>query len=137
MELKQAQLIINDYSKLLSRVDEKNLFMPKSALPCSDAMIKYAFYTYVDELVRMHKMTASAAESLIIAYAHLSFFVESDHAETLNKIANKDYHDKRDRETIELLEQNHAMIKLLSQRKDTMVKELSEYIKDCVQVAKN
>lgn len=111
--------------------------MPKSLLPCSDAMIKYAFYTYVDELVRMHKMTATAAESLIVAYAHLSFFVENEHAETLNKIANKDYHDKRDQETIKLLEQNHGIIKQLSQRKDTMVRELTEYIRDCIQVAKN
>lgn len=137
MELQQAQHIINGYSKLLARVDERNLFMPKSLLPCSDAMIKYAFYTYVDELVRMSKMTTSAAESLIVAYAHLSFFVESEHAETLNKIANKDYHDKRDPETIQLLEQNHAIIKQLSQRKDTMIRELSEYIRDCVKVAKN
>lgn len=137
MELQQAQHIINGYSKLLARVDERNLFMPKSLLPCSDAMIKYAFYTYVDELVRMSKMTTSAAESLIVAYAHLSFFVESEHAETLNKIANKDYHNKRDPETIQLLEQNHAIIKQLSQRKDTMIRELSEYIRDCVKVAKN
>lgn len=137
MELKQAQLIINGYSKLLARVDEQNLFMPKSLLPCSDAMIRYAFYTYVDELVRMSKMTASAAESLIVAYAHLSFFVDTEHADTLNRIANKHYRDKRDPETIKLLEQNHAMIKQLSQRKDTMIKELSDYIKDCVQVAKN
>lgn len=137
MELKQAQHIINGYSKLLARVDEKNLFMPKSLLPCSDAMIRYAFYTYVDELVRMSKMTASAAESLIVAYAHLSFFVDNEHADTLNKIANKHYQDKRDPETIKLLEQNHAIIKQLSQRKDTMIRELSDYIKDCVQVAKN
>lgn len=100
-------------------------------------MIKYAFYTYVDGLVRMHKMTATAAESLIVAYAHLSFFVECEHAETLNKIANKNYHNRRDRETIRLLEQNHAIIKQLSLRKDTMVKELSDYIRDCIQVAKN
>lgn len=137
MELVQAQLIINGYSKLLSKVDDRNIFMPKTLLPCSDAMIKYAFFTYVDELVRMSKMTREAAESLIVAYAHLSFFVEEQQAETLNKIANRHYHDKRDVETIKLLEENHAMIKVLSQRKDTMIRELSEYIRDCVQVAKN
>jgi len=137
MELIQAQQIINGYSKLLSKVDDKNIFMSKAMLPCSDAMIKYAFYTYVDELVRMHKMTLSAAESLIVAYGHLSFFVEQEYAETLNKIANKDYHDSRDEETIRLLEKNHAIIKELSLRKEIMVRELTEYIRDCIQVVRN
>ncbi len=100
-------------------------------------MIRYAFYTYVDELVRMSKMTASAAESLIVAYAHLRFLWIRNYADTLNKITNKHYQDKRDPETIKLPEQNHAIIKQLSLRKDTMIQELSEYIKDCVQVAKN
>ena len=137
MELVQAQQIINGYSRLLSKVDEKNIFMSKTMLPCSDAMIKYAFYTYVDELVRMHKMTLPAAESLIVAYGHLSFFVEQEYAETLNKIANKDYHDNRDEETIRLLEKNHAIIKELSLRKEIMVRELTEYIRDCIQVVRN
>jgi hypothetical protein len=137
MELVQAQQIINGYSKLLSKVDDKNIFMSKSMLPCSDAMIKYAFYTYVDELVRMHKMTLPAAESLIVAYGHLSFFVEQEYAEALNKIANKDYHDNRDEETIRLLEKNHAIIKELSLRKEIMVRELTEYIRDCIQVVRN
>lgn len=137
MKVSQAQHIIQTYSKLLSDVSEKKLFMPRSILPCSNAMIKYAFYTYVDELVRMSRMNISMAESLIVAYAHLSFFVEDEQAEALNQIAQKKYQDKRDRATIKLLEDNHAMLKTLSQKKDTMVRELSEYIRDCVQVARN
>lgn len=137
MELGQAQLIINGYSKLLSKVDDQHIFMPKALLPCSDAMIKYAFFTYVDELVRMSKMTTKAAESLIVAYAHLSFFVEEEQASTLNKIAKKDYHEKRDVATVRLLEENKAMITALSFRKETMIRELSDYIRDCIQLTKN
>ena len=137
MELIQAQKIINRYSRLLANVNEKQLFMSRTELPCSDAMIKYAFYTYVDELVRMHKMNFATAESLIVAYAHLSFFVDGKQVETLNRIANREFNTRRDEETLALLENNRNTLKLLSDKKEQMIQELSEYISDCIRVAQN
>jgi hypothetical protein len=137
MELIQAQKIIHEYSKPLEKVNPANIFMSKTELPCSDAMIKYAFYTYVDELVRMHKMNGPTAKSLIVAYAHLSFFVEKDQVAALNKIASREYEDCDDADALDLLEKNKTTINLLSLKKENMVKELTEYIRDCIRVVQN
>lgn len=132
----QARHIIKVYGKILSNVNENQLFLPKNQLPFSTCMIRYAIYTYIDDLVMMRKMTPSAAESLIVAYGHLSFFVDDDKVDVLNNLAKNKY-KRNDSGTRQLLEENSTMIKMLSMSKDNMVLEIQQYITECLKMTRN
>lgn len=136
MTIQTAEQLISAYGKVLAQAAPPNLFMPKSRLPCSTARLKFAMYRYIIELVRLSKLSKDNIEMLVVAYSHLSFFVTDERmAEVLNRITSQkndptpEYH--------KLARENKDLIHSLALHKEMLVKEIQEFIQEClVNVAK-
>lgn len=136
MTIQTAEHIISSYGKVLAKAIPPHLFMPRSVLPCSVAKIKFAIYRYVTELIRINKLNKTNIEMLVVAYSHLSFFVDDERmAEMLNKITEQK--DTPTHEHYKKLRENKDLIHVLAMQKEMLCKEIQEYIQEClVNVAK-
>jgi hypothetical protein len=127
----KAGQIINEYGKLLGGINSNSIFQPIDILPFSKATIKFAFYIYIYQLIGQKKLNKEGAESLMIAYAHLNFFIESTKVEMMNQMS-ENLRMKPEKINSEFSEENINFIKNLRYQKEQSIIELQEYISDCL-----
>jgi hypothetical protein len=135
MTIKYAKEIISAYGKLMSEAASNNLFQPKSRLPCSTAKVKFAIYRYINELIRLNGLNQQTAQSLIVAYSHLSFFVEEEMAHVMNAIARGKNNPTGDH--LDLVNKHKEMIHMLALQKEYLNREIQEYINECLQSSRD
>jgi hypothetical protein len=128
----KAGEIINKYGKLLSNINTGNIFQSAESLPHSKAMIKFAFYVYIHQLINAKKLNKAGAESLIIAYAHLNFFINKDKVDLMNSISNESK-NKNVKESTKVSSENLQYIRQLREQKEQSIIEIQEYINECIQ----
>lgn len=132
MTIKKAHEIIADYGKLLAHATPDRIFMAKPLLPCSVARIKFAIFRYILELVRTEKLNKQIAETLIVAYSHLGFFVDENKVEILNRITSKK--DNLPADLLEKATEMKELIRLVNIQKELLSKEIQEFINEALRM---
>lgn len=132
MTIQTAEKIINDFGRVLSNSVHPHLFQPKSNLPCSVARIKFAIYRYVIELIRLEKLNKETAETLIIAYSSLSYFLSdqatADQMNRISEIKDDPHPDKQLQ-----IKRQKELIHALAIYKEILNTEIQEFINECIQ----
>lgn len=130
MTLEYARDIIARYGQLLEKSQSPFYFQPKSSLPCSIPLIKFAIFRYISELVRVKELNREIVESMIVAYTHLGFFVDDETAEKLNHLAK--FKEPTTSGHIDLLERNKTYFQELNFKKKYLEEEINEFITECL-----
>ncbi len=131
MNSTKAGEIIKKYTQLLSNVNNNNIFQSSELLPNSKAMIKFAFYVYIYELINARKLDKTGAESLITAYAYLNFFIAKDKVDLMNSISNESKKNNS-KDNFNVNSENLQFIKQLREQKEQSIVEIQEYINECI-----
>ena len=86
MTANEAEGIINQYGRVIAESSPGSLKRRASSLPFSKALIKYAFFIYIETLVEMNGLTQEVGYPLVYTYALLSNFIDDDEAERVNQL---------------------------------------------------
>lgn len=75
----EAKTIINDYVRLIKKIDDLNgIVISIDELPYSVGKIKYAHFVYAEELIKQNQLTKIIGDQLIETYGYINkFFVEN------------------------------------------------------------
>ncbi len=130
MTLEYARDIIARYGQLLEKSQMPFYFQPKSSLPCSVPLIKFAIFRYISELVRVKELNREIVESMIVAYTHLGFFVDDHTAEKLNHLTK--FKEPATSGHWDLLERNKTYFQELNFKKKYLEEEINEFIAECL-----
>jgi hypothetical protein len=123
MTPQQAEKIINQYGTALSKGAEP-IARPISLLPFSKAKVKYAFFVYIEELIKLKKIDKKMHDALIQSYIAIDSFIEDNEAHEINQIAQKAKSEKLSKEEQERFQ------KFLSQAytNENIVNEIGDFI---------
>jgi len=80
MNIAEAEKIVKAYGATLSKGGTAR---PKSSLPCSTGRIKYAYFVYIEALIRQGLLTDEVHGMLFTTYIGLGSFVEDEEAKKI------------------------------------------------------
>lgn len=132
MTFSYAKEIIARYGQLLEKSQTPFYFQPKSELPCSVPLIKYAIFRYISEMVRTQELSYEIIESMIVAYTHLGFFVDDATAMKLNHLAK--YKNPETSGHVDLLERHKSYFQELNFKKKYLEVEINEFITESLRL---
>jgi len=78
-----AEKIINSYGSALS-VGTSGIARPESLLPYSKARIKYAYFVYLENIIKQGLLSQEIGDNLVNTYSSLAFFIEDDECDEIN-----------------------------------------------------
>lgn len=126
MTIENAEALIRQYGEVLQRSVHPAVFQSKKNLPCSIARMKFAIYRYLTELNRKNELKKEQMENMIVAYSHLSFFVEDDMVNHLNMLMLQK--DDKSRYGSRLKFDYKEIIHSISVQKEQLIREIKEFI---------
>lgn len=135
MTVDNAEAMIRQYGEVLQKSTHPAVFQSKKALPCSIARMKFAIYRYITELHRRNELKKEQIENMIVAYSHLSFFVEDNMVNQLNTIMLQK--DDKSNYTSQLKNDYKEVIHSISIQKEQLIREIKEFILECREYVKN
>lgn len=128
MTPEEAERIIQDYGGVVASLKEGEAVLPNRILPYSKTRIKYAFYMYIEELVKMGAFEQNHADALVQTYA-LLYSRFQDEAAKINELHKKYATDDKARE--ELDKYGGFTVGLPDV---AAMEELADYIEECKKV---
>lgn len=128
MTPEEAEQIVRDYGGAVASLKEGDAVLSTSALPYSKPRIRYAFYMYIEELVKINALDQSHVDALVQTYAMLNTRFQDD-ADKINQLHKQYAKDEKARE--ELAEYGGLTVGLPSIEE---IQELSAYIEECQRV---
>ena len=135
MTVDNAEAMIRQYGAVLQKSIHPAVFQSKKNLPCSIARLKFAIYRYITELHRKNELKKEQIENMIVAYSHLSFFVEDGLVNQLNTIMIQK--DDKSSYTSQLKDDYKDVIHSISLQKEQLIREIKEFILECRVYVKN
>lgn len=135
MTVETAEAMIRLYGSVLQKSIHPAVFQSKKSLPCSVARMKFAIFRYITELHRRGELKNEQMENMIVAYSHLSFFVDDDMVNQLNVIMLQK--DDRTHYTSRLKNDYKDVIHQISLQKEQLIREIKEFILECRVYVKN
>jgi hypothetical protein len=135
MTIETAEIMIRQYGSVLQRSIHPAVFQSKKSLPCSVARMKFAIFRYITELHRRGQLKNEQIENMIVAYSHLSFFVDDDMVNKLNAIMLQK--DDRSHYSFRLKNDYKEVIHTISLQKEQLIREIKEFILECREYVKN
>jgi len=130
----EAEKIVQDYGEALAKgVD--GIARSQSLLLCSKASIKYAFYVYIAELIKIKALTEEVGSNLTFTYSCMDHFIEDKKAEEINiihkQIKNKeiDQNDPSHKEKFE--KYSEFLLKNFTFSGQQAREEINQYIEEC------
>jgi len=132
MDKHQAEKIINLYGAAIA--NNKNPLKKRSALPCSTAKIRYAFYVYIHQLIKQFgHLPKDIGENLVSTYSMLDAFIEDAAADRLNNVAELIKHKQLSAENSEdkkKIDEYFSLV-LNAIRNSNYFDEINDYIGEC------
>ena len=135
MTVDNAEAMIRQYGAVLQKSIHPAVFQSKKSLPCSIARMKFAIYRYITELHRKNELNKEQIENMIVAYSHLSFFVDDSLVNQLNAIMLQK--DDNSSYTSKLKNDYKEVIHSISLQKEQLIREIKEFILECRVYVKN
>jgi len=135
MTVEKAQAIIAQYGVILQRSNPPAVFQSKRSLPCSIARLKFAIYRYITELQRKNEFSPEQMENMIAAYSYLSFFIDDDKVNILNAIMLQK--DDTNRSANRLKNEYRDVIHSITLQKETLIREIKEFILESREYVQN
>lgn len=126
MTVEQAEALIRQYGGILQKSIHPAVFQSKKALPCSVARIKFAIFRYITELYRKDQLKKEQMENMVVAYSHLSFFVNEELVNQLNAIMVQK--DDSSHYTSKLKNEYKDIIHSIALQKEQLTREIKEFI---------
>lgn len=132
MNIEKAEKIIHEYGAAIASTD--NAFKKISTLPCSKAMIRYAYCVYIPAIIeRVGSLPEEIGENLVSTYCMLDVFVPDDEAERLNstflKIKSQELDAANIQDKVKIDEYFSRFSSAL--RNSTYFDEINAYIGEC------
>ncbi|MFZ1323772.1 MAG: hypothetical protein WAQ57_01265 [Candidatus Saccharimonadales bacterium] len=128
MKPEEAERIINDYGGAAASLPDGDAVLPLTALPYSKIRIRYAFYMYIEELIKMGVLEDEHLTAMVQTYALLNSRFQKD-AEKINKL-HKQY-AKNEQARKQLDEYGGLLVGLPSIEE---MEELTSYAEECHKV---
>jgi predicted AlkP superfamily phosphohydrolase/phosphomutase len=135
MTVEKAEAMIRLYGAVLQKSVHPAVFQPKKSLPCSVARMKFAIFRYITELHRRGELKNEQIENMIVAYSHLSFFVDENIVNHLNAIMLQK--DDNNKYSSRLKNDYKDVIHSIAQQKEGLIREIKEFILECREYVKN
>jgi len=135
MTIEKAEAMIRLYGAVLQKSIHPAVFQSKKSLPCSVARMKFAIYRYITELHRRDQLKQEQVENMIAAYSYLCYFVDDAMVNKLNTIMLQK--DDTSRYSAKLKNEYKEVIHDISQQKETLIREMKEFILECREFVKN
>ena len=128
----EAEKIINSYGRSFYGT-EKMLAIPTSYLPYSKPRIRMAYYLYIASLIKLGEWDKKAHETLGMAYAQLSRFIDDKEAHELNKVHSIAEKGPLKENTVKQKEQKEKYLYFIKNRFHDFEarRDLDIYIKEC------
>lgn len=126
----QAEKIINDFGGAVASLPEKQAVLPLSSLPYPKAVIRYAYFIYIEELVKSSLLTDDYANALVQTYALIDSRFKED-SERINELHKQYVKSEKAREALK--EYGGLTVGLPSVE---AMQELLDFIEVCYQNAK-
>ena len=137
MDKYQAEKIVKEYGGAIA--NDKNVFKKSSTLPCSKAKIRYAFYVFINAVVKEQEhIQEDIGQNLVATYSMLDSFVSDENADRLNGIPDILKDKQFDREKLENKKQIEEYFLLVPNalRNGNYFNEINEYIEECYKARK-
>jgi hypothetical protein len=125
----EAEIIVNQYGGLIAQTPSGSINRKASTLPFSKALIKYAFFVYIETLVEMNALTQEVGYPLVYTYSLLSTFVDDDEAEKVNQLYRRANQNELDWVSHEGKIVQDAMRGVAGSRE--LESEINEFIQPC------
>ena len=135
MTVEQAEALIRQYGVVLQKSIHPAVFQSKKSLPCSIARMKFAIYRYLTELNRRNELNKEQIENMVVAYSHLSFFVDEDKVNHLNLLMLQK--DDNNRSGSRLKNDYKEVVHLIAIQKEQLIREIKEFILEFKVFVKN
>jgi hypothetical protein len=135
MTVEKAEAMIRLYGEVLQKSTHPAVFQSKKTLPCSIAKMKFAIFRYITELYRRDKLKGEQIENMIVAYSHLSFFVDDSLVHPLNMIMLQK--NDQSRYTSKLKNDYGDIIHAIAQQKELLTREIKDFILELRVYVKN
>ncbi len=135
MTVEKAEAMIRQYGTVLQKSIHPAVFQSKKALPCSIAKMKFAIFRYITELYRRDKLKNEQIENMIVAYSHLSFFVDDNLVNPLNVIMLQK--DDNSRYSSRLKNDYGSIIHDIVGQKEQLTREIKDFILELRVYVKN
>lgn len=135
MTVEQAEALIRQYGVVLQKSIHPAVFQSKKSLPCSIARMKFAIYRYLTELNRRNELNKEQIENMVVAYSHLSFFLDEDKVNHLNLLMLQK--DDNNRYGSRLKNDYKEVVHLIAIQKEQLIREIKEFILEFKVFVKN
>lgn len=133
MEINRAQQILKEYESVLGRGTEGDTVLRKiSTLPFSKAMVKFAYFTVIEDAIKNKIFNSDVKENIIEGYTKVNTFVDDALANKYAKIyadwqqKKSDFSRSKKDETVVKQYLNLAHVVNGSD----LLKEIDEFIKE-------
>lgn len=131
MTAQEAEVIVNQYGGVIAETPPGSIKRKASSLPFSKALIKYAFFIYIETLVETNALTEEVGYPLVYTYGLLSTFINDDEAEKVNQLYRRANQNELDWFTEEGKIVQDAMRGVAGSQE--LENEINEFIEACYQ----